>query len=147
MPAAAAGVGHVLTLDARGGGSLAELARAAPSAPPARVSLSPAALAAIVYTSGTTGRSKGAMLTRGNLASNASVLATAWHFDTSDVLLHALPLFHVHGLFAALTTALAAGARVHLLEGFDAAVVLASLAHSTVYMGVPTHYTRLLQQP
>src|ERR1019366_6781352 len=105
------------------------------------------ALAAIVYTSGTTGRSKGAMLTRGNLASNATALAAAWHFTTRDVLLHALPLFHVHGLFAAINTVLASGSSLLLLGGFDAAQVLRHLPSVTAFMGVPTFYTRLLQLP
>jgi malonyl-CoA/methylmalonyl-CoA synthetase len=103
--------------------------------------------AAIVYTSGTTGRSKGAVLTRGNLASNAETLAAAWHFTAVDVLLHTLPLFHVHGLFAAINTVLAAGSSMLLLPKFDARQTLAYLPQATVYMGVPTHYTRLLQEP
>jgi malonyl-CoA/methylmalonyl-CoA synthetase len=102
--------------------------------------------AALVYTSGTTGRSKGAMLTRGNLAANAAVLAEAWRFTAQDVLLHTLPLFHVHGLFAALNTVLAAGASTVLIPKFEAAAVLAWLPNVSVYMGVPTHYTRLLQE-
>jgi malonyl-CoA/methylmalonyl-CoA synthetase len=104
-------------------------------------------LAAIVYTSGTTGRSKGAMLTRANLASNAAVLAKTWRFTPHDVLLHTLPLFHVHGLFAALNTVLASGSSVLLLRKFDAAAVVRHLREVSVFMGVPTHYTRLLQQP
>lgn len=104
-----------------------------------------ATLAAIVYTSGTTGRSKGAMLTRGNLASNAAVLAEAWHFTGEDVLLHVLPLFHVHGLFAALNTVLASGSALLLQSHFDAGSALRLLPRATVFMGVPTHYTRLLQ--
>ena len=143
--AAAAGVGHVETLGAHGDGSLTELARRATLATPAPAALAATALAAIIYTSGTTGRAKGAMLTRGNLASNAATLATAWHFTNRDVLLHALPLFHVHGLFAAINTVLASGSRLVLLPGFDAAQVLQLLPQATVFMGVPTHYTRLLQ--
>jgi malonyl-CoA/methylmalonyl-CoA synthetase len=104
-------------------------------------------LAAIVYTSGTTGRSKGAMLSRANLASNAAVLAEAWHFTSQDVLLHVLPLFHVHGLFAALNTVLASASSLILLDTFDAASALKHLSQASVFMGVPTHYTRLLQQP
>jgi malonyl-CoA/methylmalonyl-CoA synthetase len=103
--------------------------------------------AAIVYTSGTTGRSKGAVLTRGDLAANATVLADAWRFTAQDVLLHALPLFHVHGLFAAINTVLAAAASLVILPKFDAAAVVAWLPQVSVYMGVPTHYTRLLQEP
>jgi malonyl-CoA/methylmalonyl-CoA synthetase len=103
-------------------------------------------LAAIVYTSGTTGRSKGAMLTRANLASNATVLAETWRFTRQDVLLHALPLFHVHGLFAAINTVLASGSGVLLLPKFDAAAAVRHFREVSVFMGVPTHYTRLLQQ-
>ncbi len=102
-------------------------------------------LAAIVYTSGTTGRSKGAMLSRANLASNAAALVEAWHFTSRDVLLHTLPLFHVHGLFAAINTVLASGSSLLLLSKFDAESALKRLPQVTVFMGVPTHYTRLLQ--
>jgi malonyl-CoA/methylmalonyl-CoA synthetase len=99
-----------------------------------------------MYTSGTTGRSKGAMLTRGNLFSNAAALAQAWRFSGSDVLLHTLPLFHVHGLFAAINTVLASGSSLIFMSKFDAGSVVARLPEATVYMGVPTHYTRLLQE-
>jgi malonyl-CoA/methylmalonyl-CoA synthetase len=145
--AAAAGVLHTATLGAEGEGSLLELARASAAHFPPAPSADGASLAAIVYTSGTTGRSKGAMLTRANLASNASVLATAWKFTSSDVLLHTLPLFHIHGLFAAINTVLASGSSMLLLGKFDAASTVKHLREATVYMGVPTHYTRLLQQP
>jgi malonyl-CoA/methylmalonyl-CoA synthetase len=143
----AAGVAHLETLGALNDGSLAARVAAVNGPAGPRPQLGADALAAILYTSGTTGRSKGAMLTRGNLASNASVLATAWRFTAADVLLHALPLFHVHGLFAALNTVLAAGASLVLLGGFDAAEVLRRLPQATVLMGVPTFYTRLLQLP
>ncbi len=143
--AAAAGVGHVETLGALGDGSLTDLAQRAPLPTSAPAALAASSLAAIVYTSGTTGRAKGAMLTRGNLSSNAATLATAWHFTNRDVLLHALPLFHVHGLFAAINTVLASGSGLVLLPTFDAAQVLRLLPQATVFMGVPTHYTRLLQ--
>lgn len=103
------------------------------------------ALAAILYTSGTTGRSKGAMLTHGNLASNALVLREAWHWQASDVLVHALPIFHVHGLFVALHGALVAGAQMIWLPRFDLDAVFAALAKATVMMGVPTFYVRLLE--
>ena len=149
-PAAlAAGVSHLLTLDAAGQGSFADyLSVCATSAfAPAPVDLPAGALASIVYTSGTTGRSKGAMLTRGNLASNSVTLAAAWHFSADDVLLHTLPLFHVHGLFAALNTVLAAGASLIVLPGFDAPTALGLLPSATVFMGVPTYYTRFLQLP
>jgi len=145
--AMSAGVGHVETLGAEDDGSLLELVRQmAPLGDPPRVAgaNSPAA---IVYTSGTTGRSKGAMLTRANLASNAAALVEAWRFTGRDVLLHTLPLFHVHGLFAAINTVLASGSSLLLLPKFDAALALKHLPQVTAYMGVPTHYTRLLQLP
>lgn len=104
-------------------------------------------LAAILYTSGTTGRSKGAMLTHGNLASNAATLVTYWHFTSQDVLLHALPIFHTHGLFVGTNVTLLAGSSMHFLPGFDAAEMLRLIPQSTVMMGVPTFYTRLLAQP
>ncbi|OYU70736.1 MAG: malonyl-CoA synthase [Alphaproteobacteria bacterium PA2] len=104
-------------------------------------------LASIIYTSGTTGRSKGAMLTHGNLASNALALHQAWGFSASDVLLHALPIFHVHGLFVALHCAFLSGTPMIWLPKFDDAQVLKGLADATVMMGVPTFYTRLLANP
>ena len=104
-------------------------------------------LACIIYTSGTTGRSKGAMLSHGNLAANALALHEIWGFTPNDVLLHALPIFHVHGLFVALHCAFLSGAPMVWLARFTDAEVLAGLARSTVMMGVPTFYTRLLAQP
>ena len=104
-------------------------------------------LAAILYTSGTTGRSKGVMLTRGNLASNAQVLARVWAFTARDVLLHVLPIFHTHGLFVATNTVLAAGASMIFLPAFSPDAVLADLPRASVMMGVPTHYARLLADP
>lgn len=104
-------------------------------------------LAAILYTSGTTGQPKGAMLTHNNLASNAQTLATAWRFKHEDVLLHALPLFHAHGLFVAANVTMVAGAQQLFLEKFDPEQVVESLPTSTVFMGVPTFYTRLLKHP
>lgn len=104
-------------------------------------------LAAIIYTSGTTGRSKGAMLSHGNLAANALALYDAWGFSPDDVLLHALPIFHVHGLFVVLHCALLGGCPMVWLPKFADAEVLAGLARSTVMMGVPTFYTRLLANP
>jgi malonyl-CoA/methylmalonyl-CoA synthetase len=112
-----------------------------------RQAAAPHELAALLYTSGTTGRSKGAMLSRANLASNAATLMDAWRFTSADVLLHALPIFHVHGLFVAINTVMAAGASMHFLSRFDAAEVLSRLPRATVLMGVPTFYTRLLQLP
>jgi malonyl-CoA/methylmalonyl-CoA synthetase len=141
-----AGVDYVVTLGADGEGSLQDLAGRSPPMSAPEPSVRPESLAAIVYTSGTTGRSKGAMLTRRNLASNAAVLAASWHFTAEDVLLHILPLFHVHGLFAALNTVLVSGASLLLLPKFDPAQVLRHLPEVTVLMGVPTHYTRLLQE-
>jgi malonyl-CoA/methylmalonyl-CoA synthetase len=104
-------------------------------------------LAALIYTSGTTGRSKGAMLTHRNLASNGLALQRLWGFTGQDVLLHALPLFHVHGLFVGLHCALLAGARMLWLPRFEVETVLESLPRATVMMGVPTYYSRLLERP
>jgi malonyl-CoA/methylmalonyl-CoA synthetase len=104
-------------------------------------------LAAILYTSGTTGRSKGVMLTRDNLSSNAEALVATWAFSEQDVILHALPIFHTHGLFVATNTALKAGAAMIFLPEFTPAAVLAALPRATVMMGVPTYYTRLLSDP
>jgi malonyl-CoA/methylmalonyl-CoA synthetase len=145
--AASAGVEHVETLDADGEGSLQDRARESAPGFEAPRGLGADSLAAIVYTSGTTGRSKGAMLTRGNLSSNAAVLAESWQFSGQDVLLHVLPLFHVHGLFAAINTVLASGAGLVLMTKFDAHATLQALPGVSVFMGVPTHYTRLLQEP
>ena len=104
-------------------------------------------LASLIYTSGTTGRSKGAMLTHGALAANALALHEAWGFTSDDVLLHALPIFHVHGLFVALHCALLSGCPMVWLPKFSDEEVLAGLGRSTVMMGVPTFYTRLLANP
>lgn len=142
--AARTGVAEVHTLGTQGDGSLPELA-ASVTRTVDPVTAEPAALAALLYTSGTTGRSKGAMLSRGNLASNAATLVDAWRFDERDVLLHALPIFHVHGLFVAINTVLASGASMLFLPKFDADEVLRHLPRATVMMGVPTFYTRLLQ--
>jgi malonyl-CoA/methylmalonyl-CoA synthetase len=101
-------------------------------------------LAAILYTSGTTGRSKGAMLTHENLSSNALTLVEAWRFTTDDVLIHALPVFHTHGLFVATNVALLAGATMIFQPRFDADAVVAALPRATSLMGVPTFYVRLL---
>ncbi len=104
-------------------------------------------LAAILYTSGTTGRSKGAMLSHGNLASNIRVLQEVWHWQPGDVLLHALPLFHIHGLFVAAHGALMNGSKMIFLPKFDSHAVNRQLPRSTVFMGVPTYYVRLLNDP
>ena len=120
----------------------AEAAALAPSA--AVHEADPGDLAAIVYTSGTTGRSKGAMLSHGALAANGQALTDAWGFTSEDVLLHALPIYHVHGLFIALHCVFLAGARALWLPKFDETDVLAALPRATVMMGVPTYYSRLL---
>jgi malonyl-CoA/methylmalonyl-CoA synthetase len=120
------------------------------NAPPAdfeTVSRSPDDLAAILYTSGTTGRSKGAMLSHDNLASNALVLKEYWRWQPGDVLIHALPIYHVHGLFVALHGALLNGSTMLWHKGFDADAVLADMACATILMGVPTFYVRLAAHP
>ena len=104
-------------------------------------------VAAILYTSGTTGRPKGAMLTHGNLASNAATLVRIWGFRGDDVLIHALPIYHVHGLFVAVHCVLSSGSRMQFLPKFDASAVVEGLPSATVLMGVPTFYTRLLAEP
>ncbi len=104
-------------------------------------------LAALLYSSGTTGKPKGIMLTHENLAVNARTLTDAWGFTRDDVLLHTLPLFHVHGLFIALGCVLMSGSRLLFTAKFDAAQALALFPRATVMMGVPTYYTRLLDQP
>ncbi|MEQ1929829.1 MAG: AMP-binding protein [Parvularculaceae bacterium] len=104
-------------------------------------------LAVILYTSGTTGRSKGAMLSHGNLASNALALNELWGFSPGDVLLHALPIFHIHGLFIALHTAFLSASKIVFLPKFDPAEIRRRLKGATVMMGVPTFYTRLLDDP
>jgi malonyl-CoA/methylmalonyl-CoA synthetase len=135
----------VLTL-AASEGTLLDLAREQPETFDTIVS-APDDLAAILYTSGTTGRAKGAMLTHRNLASNALTLVNTWGFTRGDVLLHALPIYHVHGLFVACHCALLSGSRMLWLAKFDAAEVLELLPHASVMMGVPTFYTRLLVEP
>jgi malonyl-CoA/methylmalonyl-CoA synthetase len=132
---------------AKGGVALADLVSSASAAVRAAAGSKQSDLAALLYTSGTTGRSKGAMLTRANLATNAITLAQAWRFSSHDVLLHALPIFHVHGLFVAINTVLASGCSMLFLSRFDADEVVRLLPQATVMMGVPTFYTRLLQIP
>jgi malonyl-CoA/methylmalonyl-CoA synthetase len=143
--AIAAGAG-VETLDGAGEGSLSALAAGAPDGF-AAVDRRPGDLAAICYTSGTTGRSKGAMLSHGNLASNARTLRDLWRFTADDVLIHALPTYHVHGLFVASNVIMMAGASMILQPRFDADAVLAAMPQATSFMGVPTFYTRLLAHP
>ncbi|HSY87280.1 MAG TPA: malonyl-CoA synthase [Verrucomicrobiae bacterium] len=134
------------TLDARGAGSFVERARGQKT-DFADAERGPDDLAALLYTSGTTGRSKGAMLTQENLLSNAQVLTRYWRFTAEDVLLHALPIFHTHGLFVATNVVLAAGASMIFLPKFDTAQIMGLLPRATSLMGVPTFYVRLLQQP
>lgn len=124
---------------------LAELG--APSADFETVARGPDDLAAILYTSGTTGRSKGAMLSHDNLASNALVLKDYWRWQPGDVLIHALPIYHVHGLFVALHGALLNGSTMLWHKGFDADAVLADMGRATILMGVPTFYVRLAAHP
>jgi malonyl-CoA/methylmalonyl-CoA synthetase len=144
--AARRGAPHVLTLDAAGAGTAS--ARADAAEPEfATLDLPDEALAAILYTSGTTGRSKGAMLSHGAMASNAFALAECWRYGPEDVLLHALPIFHTHGLFVATNVTLASGAAMIFLPGFDPDAVMAALPSATVMMGVPTFYIRLLKDP
>ena len=142
--AAETGCPAVVTLGSAADGSLMETAQAAVPREDI-VALGERDLAAILYTSGTTGRSKGAMLTHKNLASNAKTLAKAWHFSADDRLIHALPIFHTHGLFVACNVTLMAGASMLFLPKFDADVIFEELPRGTVMMGVPTFYTRLVQ--
>jgi malonyl-CoA/methylmalonyl-CoA synthetase len=137
------GAKAVETLDRDGRGSLVDESRPLP-ATFADIARDPHDLAAILYTSGTTGRSKGAMLTHANLASNATVLQDYWRFTSDDVLLHALPIFHTHGLFVATNVTLTAGASMLFLPRFDADEIFRLMPQATAMMGVPTFYTRLL---
>src|ERR1700755_1861879 len=137
---------HVMTLGADGKGSLTDAAaKVKPDSP--TVARADDALAAILYTSGTTGRSKGAMLTHDNLASNSFSLVDYWRFTDKDVLIHALPIYHTHGLFVASNVTLFARASMIFLPKFDPEVIIKLMARATVLMGVPTFYTRLLQNP
>ena len=141
-----AGTKNVFTLDDDRTGSLLDrAAMMSDTHEPAR--RADGDLAAILYTSGTTGRSKGAMLTHGNLSSNARVLHDYWGWRSDDVLIHALPIFHVHGLFVASHGALLAGARMIWFGKFDARRVIERLPEATVFMGVPTLYVRMLAEP
>lgn len=133
----------VRTLDAQGRGSFRDLCDAQSD----DIAIEPRGaddLAALLYTSGTTGRSKGAMLSHGNLLSNAEALVREWRFGADDTLLHALPIFHTHGLFVASNVSLLSGASMLFLPGFDLDAVVRLLPQATVLMGVPTFYTRLL---
>ncbi|MDR1969128.1 MAG: malonyl-CoA synthase [Burkholderiaceae bacterium] len=140
-----AGTRHVFTLDDDRSGSLLE--RAALCSDRQTPALKgPDDLAAILYTSGTTGRSKGAMLSHGNLLSNAAMLQDYWGWQPGDVLIHALPIFHVHGLFVAIHGALLNGSKMLWHARFDAKKVIADLPRATVFMGVPTLYVRMLAE-
>lgn len=134
----------LVTLDASGKGTLTDAADAAPSSF-ATVERTADDLAALLYTSGTTGRSKGAMLTHGNLVSNTRALIETWRFTASDVLIHALPIFHTHGLFVATNVTLFSGASMVFLPKFDPDRIFALMSRATVLMGVPTFYVRLLE--
>jgi malonyl-CoA/methylmalonyl-CoA synthetase len=153
-PSRAEGIGSIAakvgakveTLDANGKGSLTEVAGKAKSEF-ATVVRANDDLAAILYTSGTTGRSKGAMLSHDNLASNSLALVDYWRFTNKDVLIHALPIYHTHGLFVASNVTLFARASMIFLPKFDPDLIIKLMARATVLMGVPTFYTRLLQNP
>ncbi|WP_438816535.1 malonate--CoA ligase [Taklimakanibacter deserti] len=137
-------VGTMLSLGITGDGTFMDKSRAQPKdLTDAKVGWDD--LAAILYTSGTTGRSKGAMLTHGNLTSNALTLIDTWRFSASDVLIHALPVYHTHGLFTATNTLLLSGGTMLFRQKFDAADVMRLMPEATTMMGVPTFYTRLLQ--
>lgn len=138
------GCKYVETLGSDISGSLLQKAAPLPDQF-ATVNCGPDALAAILYTSGTTGRSKGAMLTHGNLASNALVLHHVWRWKSNDVLIHALPIFHVHGLFVAIHGVLWAGAQMIWMSKFDAKAVVSAFDQATLLMGVPTFYVRLVE--
>jgi malonyl-CoA/methylmalonyl-CoA synthetase len=138
------GVKHCLTLGTGGDGSLMEMTKGQATTF-AGVVRAADDIAAILYTSGTTGRSKGAMLTHNNLASNAEALAAYWRFTNDDILIHALPIFHVHGLFTATNVILRSNASMLFLPKFDADDIFAVMPQATAMMGVPTFYVRLIQ--
>jgi malonyl-CoA/methylmalonyl-CoA synthetase len=139
------GKATVESLGTSGDGSLLQAAADAPIVPAAERGADD--LAAILYTSGTTGRSKGAMLTHANLLSNAEVLKDYWRFSEKDVLLHALPIFHTHGLFVACNVVLVSGASMIFLPRFDADQFMSLMPKATSMMAVPTFYVRLLEHP
>ena len=142
---AGAAVGQVLTLGSQDDGTFAEASRACDNNFPTESRIADD-VAALLYTSGTTGLPKGVMLTHGNLASNAITLHREWGWRENDVLLHALPLFHTHGLFVACHCALMGGTSMIFLPKFDLDQILAGLNRASVFMGVPTFYTRLLNE-
>jgi malonyl-CoA/methylmalonyl-CoA synthetase len=135
----------ILTLDQDGQGSLHSQANLL-SKKFTTVDRKPNDLVALLYTSGTTGRSKGAMLTQNNLLSNAIALKNLWKVNEEDTLIHALPIFHTHGLFVALNTALLAGSQVNFITKFKIDEIIQAMNSSTLLMGVPTFYTRLLEE-
>ncbi|MEM9795399.1 MAG: malonyl-CoA synthase [Pseudomonadota bacterium] len=145
-PMAEASGAVLATLSDDGGGSLGAAASQADPAFPT-VPRQEDDLAAFLYTSGTTGRSKGAMLSQGNLLSNARTLTDAWAFTEADVLLHALPIFHTHGLFVATNVTLMAGGSMIFLPRFDLDCMIEAMPLCSALMGVPTFYTRLLDDP
>ncbi|MCP1315682.1 MULTISPECIES: malonyl-CoA synthase [unclassified Halomonas] len=144
--AAKTGVAQIESLGTKADGSLMEKADAAEETTDV-TEVAANDLAAILYTSGTTGRSKGAMLSHENLASNSQALTKAWHYSENDHLIHALPIFHTHGLFVACNVTLINGASMTFLPKLDVDELLDLMPHSTVLMGVPTFYTRLLASP
>ncbi|MBT8412250.1 MAG: malonyl-CoA synthase [Octadecabacter sp.] len=146
LKAICGGKARVLTLANDGSGTLSAGANTKPDTFDT-VERGPDDLAALLYTSGTTGRSKGAMLSHKNLLSNAESLTDLWQITDTDRLIHALPIFHTHGLFVAMNTALLAGAQVRFMAAFDVDNIIAELPASTMLMGVPTFYTRLLADP
>ena len=144
-PAKQAGAKHIYALGPDGSGSLCEALDAAGPYDEIHPRHEDD-LAVILYTSGTTGRSKGAMLSHGNLASNAMALNELWGFSSADVLLHALPIFHIHGLFVALHTAILSTCEILFLPKFDIGNLRQAMPRASVMMGVPTFYTRLLAE-
>ncbi len=134
----------IATLDENGQGTMADKATGAADPRLERHATNDDDTAVILYTSGTTGQPKGAMISHGNLASNVKTLHAAWHWQPDDIMLHALPIFHIHGLFVATHLPVLNGSPIILLPAFDPAQVINLLPEATVYMGVPTNYTRLL---
>jgi len=141
-----AGITHVFTLDADGLGTLVDQSRAH-AEQFTSVHRDADDMASLLYSSGTTGVPKGIMLTHKNLTANAQTLVEVWGFTDNDTLLHALPIFHVHGLFVALGCVLISGASMRWLPAFNSALVIKHLSEASVLMGVPTYYTRLLDDP
>ena len=137
-------IDHLFVLNDDGSGNFSEISTSEDNF--ITVDCSEDDIAALLYSSGTTGKPKGIMLSHGNISSNAESLVKAWGFEETDCLLHALPIYHVHGLFVALGCVLMTGSKLKWLESFDADEVLKSIPECTVMMGVPTYYTRLLKR-